>query len=94
MDYVDEKPSAEELQEGLEEHCYNQASSADSRSTSVCEMDMNAAELLTREQSHLKIGLLSESVFPGERGEGGSVPLKRECKDEAYVTMSSLFKTQ
>ncbi|XP_056587777.1 interleukin-7 receptor subunit alpha [Triplophysa dalaica] len=96
VDYVDEKPTAEEFQEGLDERRYSRVSSKDSLSTSVCEMDTNVAELLPREQSHLKIGLSSESDFPEERKcvSEGVTTLQRECKDEAYVTMSSLFKTQ
>lgn len=96
MDYVDEKPTAEEFQEGLDERRYSRVNSKDSLSTSVCEMDTNMAELLPREQSHLKIGLSSESDFPEERKcvSEGVTALQRECKDEAYVTMSSLFKTQ
>lgn len=80
----------------MDERCYSQASSADSRSTSVCEMDTNAVEPPAEEQSHLKIGLLSESDFP-EETEGGSegvTALQQKCKEEAYVTMSSLFKIQ
>ncbi|XP_055037060.2 interleukin-7 receptor subunit alpha isoform X2 [Misgurnus anguillicaudatus] len=94
VDY-DEKSSAPDLQESLDERRYSQASSASSRSTVVCELDTTGAELLSREQSHLKIRLLNESDFSNERREGGSEGvLQRECKEEAYVTMSSLFKTQ
>lgn len=94
VDY-DEKSSAPDLQESLDERRYSQASSASSRSTLVCELDTTGAELLSREQSHLKIRLLNESDFSNERAKGGSEGvLQRECKDEAYVTMSSLFKTQ
>ncbi|KAA0720063.1 hypothetical protein E1301_Tti008310 [Triplophysa tibetana] len=93
VDYVDEKPTADEFQEGLDERRYSRGTSTDSRSTSVCEMDTNVAELLPREQSHLKIGLSSESEERKCISEGVTA-LQRECKDEAYVTMSSLFKTQ
>ncbi|XP_073681194.1 interleukin-7 receptor subunit alpha [Garra rufa] len=94
VDYVDEKPSAAELQDGLDEHRYSQASSS---CTSVSEMDMKADECLPREQSHLKIRLLDESDLSkdSENSSSQSLPTpQRECKDEAYVTMSSLFKTQ
>uniref|UniRef100_A0A8C1KFN9 Interleukin 7 receptor n=2 Tax=Cyprinus carpio TaxID=7962 RepID=A0A8C1KFN9_CYPCA len=94
VDYVDEKPSSPELQDGLDECCYSQASSS---RTSVSEMDMKADECLPREQSHLKIRLLDESdlLKESEHGTSQSVTAaQRECKDEAYVTMSSLFKTQ
>ncbi|XP_051533720.1 interleukin-7 receptor subunit alpha isoform X2 [Myxocyprinus asiaticus] len=62
VDYVDEKPSAAE-----DEHRYSQASSANSRPTSECEMNTNADEWLPKEQSHLKIRLLDESDFSKER---------------------------
>ncbi|XP_016361689.1 interleukin-7 receptor subunit alpha isoform X1 [Sinocyclocheilus anshuiensis] len=94
VDYVDEKPSAPEPQDGLDEHRYSQASSS---STSVSEMDMKADEWLPRDQSHLKIRLLDEPDLLKERENGSSQSTtapRRECKDEAYVTMSSLFKTQ
>lgn len=94
MDYVDEKPSSPELQDGLDERRYSQASYS---RTSVSEMDMKADECLPREQSHLKIRLLDESdlLKESEHGRSQSVMApQRECKDEAYVTMSSLFKTQ
>ncbi|KAF4098580.1 interleukin-7 receptor subunit alpha [Onychostoma macrolepis] len=94
VDYVDEKPSSPELQDGLDERRYSQASSS---RTSVSEMDMKADECLPREQSHLKIRLLDESDLLKESEHGSSQSVmapRRECKDEAYVTMSSLFKTQ
>ncbi|XP_016332756.1 interleukin-7 receptor subunit alpha-like [Sinocyclocheilus anshuiensis] len=93
VDYVDEKPSTE-LQDGLDECRYSQASSS---RTSVSEMDMKADGCLPREQSHLKIRLLDESDLLKESEHGSSQSVtaaQRECKDEAYVTMSSLFKTQ
>lgn len=91
VDYVDEKPSASELQDGLNELRYSYSSA------SVSEMDMNADERLPREQSHLKIRLLDESDLAKEMENTVSQGLKcpqLECKDEAYVTMSSLFKTK
>ncbi|XP_052392180.1 interleukin-7 receptor subunit alpha [Carassius gibelio] len=94
VDYVDEKPSAPELQDGLDEHPYSQASSS---STSVSEMDMKADVWVPREQSHLKIRLLDEADLVKERENVSSQSTMapcRECKDEAYVTMSSLFKMQ
>uniref|UniRef100_A0A673FW91 Interleukin-7 receptor subunit alpha-like n=1 Tax=Sinocyclocheilus rhinocerous TaxID=307959 RepID=A0A673FW91_9TELE len=94
VDYVDEKPSSTELQDGLDECRYSQASSS---RTSVSEMDMKADGCLPREQSHLKIRLLDESDLLKESEHGSSQSVtaaQRECKDEAYVTMSSLFKTQ
>ncbi len=60
-------------------------------------MDMKADDCLPREQSHLKIRLLDESDLLKESEHGSSQSVtapQRECKDEAYVTMSSLFKTQ
>ncbi|CAM4668254.1 hypothetical protein PO909_008073 [Leuciscus waleckii] len=93
VDYVDEKPSALEFEDGLEECCYSQTSSLN---TSLSEMDMND-ERPPREQSHLKIRLLDESDLSKGRensGHQGETAPQRECKDEAYVTMSSLFKTQ
>ncbi|KAL0162771.1 hypothetical protein M9458_042167, partial [Cirrhinus mrigala] len=94
VDYVDEKPCAPESQDDLDEHCYSQASSS---RASVSEMDMKADECLPREQSHLKIRLLDESDLSKDSENGSSQSItspQRECKDEAYVTMSSLFKTQ
>ncbi|XP_043077421.1 interleukin-7 receptor subunit alpha [Puntigrus tetrazona] len=94
VDYVDEKASSPELQDGLDERRYSQGSSS---RTSVSEMDVKADESLPREQCHLKIRLLDESDLSKEKDNGGSQSVKvpqRECKDEAYVTMSSLFKTQ
>ncbi|XP_026051978.1 interleukin-7 receptor subunit alpha-like [Carassius auratus] len=94
VDYVDEKPSSPELQDGLDECCCSQASSS---RTSLSEMDMKADECLPREQSHLKIRLLdeSDSLKVSEHGSSQSATAtQRECKDEAYVTMSSLFKMQ
>lgn len=93
VDYVDEKPSALEFEDGLDECCYSQTSSLN---TSLSEMDMND-EQLPREKSHLKIRLLDESDLSKGRensGHQGETAPQRECKDEAYVTMSSLFKTQ
>ncbi|XP_051960197.1 interleukin-7 receptor subunit alpha [Xyrauchen texanus] len=92
VDYIDEKPSAAE-----DEHHYSQASSANSLPTSECEMNTKEDEWLPKEQSHLKIRLLDESDFSKERESGCSRALtapQQQCKDEAYVTMSSLFKTQ
>ncbi|XP_067279425.1 interleukin-7 receptor subunit alpha [Pseudorasbora parva] len=94
VDYVDEKLSALEREDGLDECCYSQSSSSN---TSLSEMDMNADEQPSREQSHLKIRLLDESdLSKGRENSGcqGVTPPHLECKDEAYVTMSSLFKTQ
>lgn len=94
VDYVDEKPTSPELQDSLDERRYSQASSS---RTSVSEMDMKADECFPREQSHLKIRLLDESDLLKESEHGSSQSVmapQRECKDEAYVTMSSLFKTQ
>ncbi|XP_051733101.1 interleukin-7 receptor subunit alpha [Ctenopharyngodon idella] len=94
VDYIDEKPSDPELEDSLNECCYSQTSSSNA---SVSEMDMNAEERLPREQSHLKIRLLDESdLSKGRENSGfqGVTAPQRECKDEAYVTMSSLFKTQ
>ncbi|ROL47581.1 Interleukin-7 receptor subunit alpha [Anabarilius grahami] len=94
VDYVDEKPSDPELEDSLDECCYSQTSSSNA---SVSEMDMNAEERLPKEQSHLKIRLLDESdLSKGRENSGfhGVTAPQRECKDEAYVTMSSLFKTQ
>ncbi|KAL1252992.1 hypothetical protein QQF64_017685 [Cirrhinus molitorella] len=94
VDYVDEKPSAPELQDDLDEHRYSQASSS---RASVSEMDMKADECLPREQSHLKIRLLEESDLSKDNENCSSQSVRapqRERKDEAYVTMSSLFKTQ
>ncbi|XP_056118969.1 interleukin-7 receptor subunit alpha [Rhinichthys klamathensis goyatoka] len=93
VDYVDEKPSALEFEDGLDECCYSQTSSLN---TSLSEMDMND-ERLPRKQSHLKIRLLDESDLSKGRENSvhqGETAPQRECKDEAYVTMSSLFKTQ
>lgn len=93
VDYVDEKPSALEFEDGLEECCYSQTSSLN---TSLSDMDIND-ERPPREQSHLKIRLLDESdLSKGSENSGhqGETAPQRECKDEAYVTMSSLFKTQ
>ncbi|RXN27018.1 interleukin-7 receptor subunit alpha-like isoform X2 [Labeo rohita] len=94
VDYVDEKPCAPEPQDDLDEHCYSQASSS---RASVSEMDMKADECLPKEQSHLKIRLLDNSDLSKDSENGSSQSItspQRECKDEAYVTMSSLFKTQ
>ncbi|XP_067232790.1 interleukin-7 receptor subunit alpha isoform X1 [Chanodichthys erythropterus] len=94
VDYVDEKPFDPELEDSLDECCYSQTSSSNA---SVSEMDMNAEERLPKEQSHLKIRLLDESdLSKGRENSGfqGVMASQRECKDEAYVTMSSLFKTQ
>ncbi|KAK7143498.1 hypothetical protein R3I93_014606 [Phoxinus phoxinus] len=93
VDYIDEKPSALEYEDGLDECCYSQTSSLN---TSLSEMDIND-EQLPREQSHLKIRLLDEpDLSKGSENSGRQVEAapQRECKDEAYVTMSSLFKTQ
>jgi len=92
VDYVDEKPSALEIEDGLDECCYSLTSSLSTSS----EMDMNDEPLL-REQSHLKIRLLDESDLSKGRensGHQGETAPQRECKDEAYVTMSSLFNTK
>ncbi|XP_051536337.1 interleukin-7 receptor subunit alpha-like [Myxocyprinus asiaticus] len=92
VDYADEKPSTAE-----DEHRYSQEISASSRPASVCEINTKADEWLPRELSHLKIRLLDELDFSKEIESGGSQAVmapQRECKDEAYVTMSSLFKTQ
>lgn len=94
VDYVDEKPSDPELEDSLDECCYSQTSSSNA---SVSEMDMNSEERLPKEQSHLKIRLLDESDLSKGRENSsfqGVMAPQRECKDEAYVTMSSLFKTQ
>uniref|UniRef100_A0A8C1JHD6 Interleukin 7 receptor n=1 Tax=Cyprinus carpio TaxID=7962 RepID=A0A8C1JHD6_CYPCA len=94
VDYVDEKPSGPELQDDLDEQRYSQASSS---STSLSEMDMKADEWLPRDQSNLKIRLLDEPDLLKERENGSTQSTtapRRECKDEAYVTMSSLFNTQ
>lgn len=94
VDYVDEKPSGPELQDDLDEQRYSQASSS---STSLSEMDMKADEWLPKDQSHLKIRLLDEPDLLKERENGSTQSTtapRRECKDEAYVTMSSLFNTQ
>lgn len=94
VDYVYEKPSASEFEDGLDECCYSQTSSSNA---SLSEMDMNADEQPRREQSHLKIRLLDESNLSKGRENSvcqGVMSPQLESKDEAYVTMSSLFKTQ
>ncbi|TRY99615.1 hypothetical protein DNTS_004814 [Danionella cerebrum] len=84
VDYVKEKPQDPQLQASLDELPY---------SWSVCEMDTNLDVQFPKEQSHLKIRLLNESELSKETETSGQTP-RQECKDEAYVTMSSLFKTQ
>ncbi|XP_036444577.1 interleukin-7 receptor subunit alpha isoform X2 [Colossoma macropomum] len=98
VDYAEEKQLAPEVDEDQEDTtgtCWSEAEgSRCSRSPSLCDKQ-DGDERKLEEMSHLKIKLLDQPK-EGEN-EGGCqslATLQRDCKDETYVTMSSLYKTQ
>ncbi|KAL7853857.1 hypothetical protein AOLI_G00207010 [Acnodon oligacanthus] len=99
VDYAEEKqlaPEGDEDQEDATGTCWSEAEGLRcSQPLSLCDKQNGDERRLEEEMSHLKIKLLDQP----EEGENENVcqslaTLQRDCKDESYVTMSSLYKTQ
>ncbi|KAK3555273.1 hypothetical protein QTP86_014885 [Hemibagrus guttatus] len=97
--YTEEKQFTPEFGDDLDdttESCDEDVALKSSRTTSVCEKQVDDDQSLDSETSQLKLSdehASAEDVHnnPGCRNVAA---LQRRSKDETYVTMSSLYKTQ
>ncbi|KAI4886842.1 hypothetical protein NFI96_018409 [Prochilodus magdalenae] len=99
IDYAEEKQLTSEFDEGHEDttgSCQSEAvGSKCSQSELLGETQDGEDSRLEEEMSHLKIKLLDQPEEGQNEGDSrNTVTLQRDCKDETYVTMSSLYKTQ
>ncbi|XP_072518455.1 interleukin-7 receptor subunit alpha isoform X2 [Salminus brasiliensis] len=89
VDYAEEKQLAPELEEDAGWSCSRPASPLEKQDGD------DSSTRLEEEMSHLKIKLLDEpKEGENEVGCQSLASVQRDCRDETYVTMSSLYKTQ
>ncbi|XP_062868252.1 interleukin-7 receptor subunit alpha [Trichomycterus rosablanca] len=94
VDYAEEKHLTSETGEDHDERCC-QDDLEPSRPGSRCEMQDGDEPVPEVETSHLKIKLLDDHTSATDGGNNMSVAaVPGYAKDETYVTMSSLYKTQ